>query len=262
MGRTGPIVLVALALSGGCLPFIAPEEGPSRLRVSLTVRDGEPPQARIQGVLDVSADDLGRVRGLEVDELRVWGLSLDPELRRREHLDRYVYEASWRAAPDDLARREVILEGPQVQGGGPGAELRVPLIWRAGPETVVLPSDGDLRLPLRGVSDSSDFSHVEVRWSLRARGAGAGATRTRFSRESEGLPPDTLRLPPEWMEELKDGPVEIGLTVAMVRVESAPGSGYAAELFLALELAWRAVPGGSAAHGLLLQPSALRGASR
>lgn len=224
---------------------MAPEEGPSRLRVSLTLRDGDSPQARIQGVLDVAADDLGRVRSLDEDDLRIWGVSLKPEVRQRDHLDRYLYEATWRATPEDLARLEVSLEGPRVQGRGPGVELRVPLIWRAGPQGVTLGAGEDLRLPVRGGASSPVASHLpglDVRWWLRAGEAEAGSPAAHVSLEGEGLPPDTLRLAAARLAELGGRPLHVTLSVSVARQKHLGDAGYATELFLATELVWHVVP--------------------
>lgn len=186
--RLGPPAF-ALALVGslaGCLDLVEPEPAPARLSAFLALQDASPAEA------DLSAVFLPGPTEVAVREpLRVWDRSFDPETEPNGDLLRY--RATWVPNAGTLLRPDVEFEGPTLPGGSVRPLVRVPLIWRDGPDSLALEADSDLRLPLRGVPvqlDGEDSGSWSVR--VRALDSDGDPTNTILTLSASGLPPGTV----------------------------------------------------------------------
>lgn len=194
MRRRAPVVVACaglLAAAVACLDFVEPEPGPGVLQASLTVLDDEPALVQFSADFRPAADVEGDPEPPADASLRVWDRSLEPTGEGTPFV--LAYSSAWTVGPSDLAADRIELHGPRPSGLQARRSVGLPLIWRAGPDSVQAAAGEPVSLPLRGVPAPSVGDPTEIDWQLIVRDT---SQEGRFYREEgSGPPPDTVVVP-------------------------------------------------------------------
>lgn len=229
---------LALALTGsltGCVDFLEPEPAPTRLNASLGLRDASPAEAVLSAFLSPGATEAPR------EPLRVWDRSFDPEPPQNGDLLRY--QGSWVPDTAVLLGSDVVFEGPALPGGSAGPVVRVPLVWREGPNSVALDTDSDLQLPLRGAPAPLGAGDV-ASWTLRVRAldSDGDTISTVFSLSASGVPPDTVVVQRDILGSARHESLLATLRTSFLANRDGPDVPYRVVAIVQVELNWLVIP--------------------
>lgn len=241
--RASAAVAAVLGLGlSGCLDFVEPEPGPGRLEALLDVRETEPSRAHFRARFSPGGTADGTVRSVENPRIRILDTAVEPS--EESGVLRWIYRRNldFDLSAGEVDRQEVELVGPRLAGGRSPAVLTLPLVRRAGPDSVRLSAGEPLELPVGGGPDGSRRPLERIEWALSIRPIeGSGVL---FSARGAGSLPDTLRVQADALEGAS-GPLEASLNVQLEATEPAAGSasGYEATLQVTTRLAWEIIRG-------------------
>ncbi len=233
--RLGGTTAFLVFILTGCLEFtsLEPERStPSRLQLLVLLQDGSPPITRASGQFRFGSDAAG-ARTLAREEIGVGGILLPPIERSRAGLR---YDSTWEAGLDGT---EIVLEGVRLAGVPGAPEVRLPIVWRAGPDSLVLSPDEDLVLPLRVSTALPREEVVRLHWGLFVRRLGEDGDPevTLLTLNREGIPPERLRIPAEWLSEA-GRPLRVELVQDAAGERDASEAGYLFRASLRGQLTW------------------------
>lgn len=233
-GGAPACVLVCLASAAACLAcfqFYEPGAWPVRLDVAISVRE-EPRAGAVEAVLSP---------GLPPEEvpgpLRVGERSFAAAAGAGVEAPRYV--GSWVPRREELSNGILRVEGPATAASGRRPVVRVPFLWRDGPETLPLGPAEDLRLPLHGVPESVP-GLVSAGWSLRVESLGEAST-VLLRLSGSGLPADTVVVPAALLAQVARRPLRIRLRASYEVDGTATDAPYPVTTRLLVEPRWSVV---------------------
>lgn len=234
----------ALLLATGaaaCLDFadpVEPEPGPGQFNASVRLADGERPTMEVEASFEPGATPGGRVRTPADPSLRVLATTVEPSPDLTRDPGRLLYRATDTLDAGELDRAELVIEGPRLSAERPRAVRTLPLIWRAGPDSVRRVEGGDLELPLRGAPDGTEDGALRIRWRLDVQGA--EGSDVFFSASGNASIPDTLVVPDGALSGSTSGEPLEAVLQAVVLVRSPPEeAGYGTFLGVTVRLEWR-----------------------
>lgn len=241
-GARASVALVVLATAGlsGCLDFAEPEPGPGSLEADLDIRSEGPPRAAFRARFIPGGDADGTVRSVENPSIRILGADVEPS--DGSGAIRWLYARTFDPIDGVTDRRTVEMVGPRLAGDRTRAVLAVPLVRRAGPDSVRVGAREPLELPVHGVPEASGGDLDRLNWTLRVRTAERAGLL--FTAAGAGSLPDTLRVPEEALGGAS-GALEAYLDADLEAADpgAAPTAGYGAELEVTVRLAWTIVRG-------------------
>lgn len=152
---------------------------------------------------------------------------------------RWTYERNLEPGAGGLDRESVQLVGPRLAGDGTRAVLVLPLVRRAGGDSIRWPVGEPLELPLEGVDEvHRETASERLRWTLRITAAG-GPDRL-FTASGNGSLPDTLRVEEDAVSDAS-GPLEALLRVQLEGTTppaASASAGYETVLQLIVRVVW------------------------
>lgn len=241
-GVRASVALVALATAGfsGCLNFAEPEPGPGRLEADLDIRGEDAPRAAFRARFSPGGDADGNVRSVENPRIRILGAEVEPS--DGSGAIRWIYARTIDLVAGGIDRQTVELTGPRLAGDRSRAVLVVPLVRRAGPDSVRVGAGEPLELPVHGGPRASGGGLERLSWTLRI--TAPGSSELLFTATGAGSLPDTLRVRRDALGSAS-GPLEAHLNTHLEAAEpaAASASGYGAALRVTVRLAWTIVRG-------------------
>lgn len=215
-----------------------PEPGPGRFDASVLLADGEPATLEVEASFEPGAAPGGRVRSPADPSLRVLATTVEPSPDLTRDPGRLRYRATDTLDAGELDRAELVIEGPRLSAERPRAVRTLPLIWRAGPDSVQLVEGEDLELPLRGTPGDTQDGDLKIRWRLDVEGA--EGSDVRFSATGSSSIPDTLVVPDGALAGARSGQPLQAVLRATLLVRSPPETtGYGTFLGVTVRLEWR-----------------------
>lgn len=239
--RLAAAVLLLATGATGCLDIadpVEPEPGPGRLVANVLLADGERPTMEVEASFEPGVASGGQVRSPADPSLRVLGTTVEPSPDLTREPGRLRYRATDTLDAAELDRAELEIEGPRLSAERPRAVRSLPLIWRAGPDSVRLVEGENLELPLRGAPEATQDGDLQIQWRLDVQGAeGSGVF---FSATGNSSIPDALVVPDGALPvSTSGGPLEAVLQAAVL-VRSPPDeTGYGTFLAVTARLEWR-----------------------
>lgn len=236
--RPSPSLAALLAVGlAGCLNFAEPEPGPGHLEAFLDVRDEKPPSASVRARFYPGGTTDGSARAVEDPRIRILGAPVEPS--EESGTLRWTYERNLEPGAGGLDRESVQLVGPRLAGDGTRAVLALPLVRRAGGDSIRWPVGEPLELPLEGVDEvHRETASERLRWTLRI-GAAGGPDRL-FTASGNGSLPDTLRVEEDAVSDAS-GPLEALLRVQLEGTTppaASASAGYETVLQLTVRVVW------------------------
>lgn len=229
---TAGAVLLAVA-SAGCLDFAQPGLRDAVLNVTVRISDSATARAEVVAFFEPGSEPDGTARPVADPSIVVLGTAVEPA----EGMRNLSYLAEFDVQASELDAAEVLLEGPRLFTDRGRESLSLPLAWRAGDDSVTVPTSGDLELPLRGVADGAFRKVAGVFWSLEVR-SDPGSERL-YSASGEGAVPDTLEVPGDVFRGAPDvDGFEVVARISATRLVPAGEPGYQARLALRVTLIW------------------------
>lgn len=186
--------MLGLLLAGGCIDFVEPDiaELGAPAVIQATIRLTDLGTVEVDARLVPGLDGAGFRRSVEDPPLEVLGRIVDVDSVSRNGTRRYV--ASWLASPDIVADT-VTFRAPAVR---PVSAAAPAIQWlgirREGEDTVSLDEDEDLRLAIRLTPGDAQPQPQIRQWFLRL-----GNDSTAFNISADGVPPDTVLVPSQWI---------------------------------------------------------------
>lgn len=232
------VVLVGLTVAG-CLDFVQPEPRDARLSVTVQVTDGRPARGRITGAFRPGTGPDGSQRSVADPGIGVFGTTVGPTGTVSAG-DALSYRDSLALSVGDLDRMELVIQGPRLFRDHGRVSVSLPLVWRAGPDTVAPPPTGDLALPLRGTPGAPPGDGGGLFWSLTVRRAGEGGSL--YGAQGRDVVPDTIEVPRAVLEAGSSDVLVARLQVSQNRSLPAGEAGYSAAFGLSTEIVWHVVP--------------------
>lgn len=225
-----------LAAAGGCLNFAEPAPGPGQLESTLVLTEEPSPRGHFSARLSPGTGPDGDVRPVTDPTIRVLDTPVRPSAG--SGAVRLTYSRSFELDGAGLERTNVELAGPRLGERRPGAVVTLPLVRRAGPDSVRLAEGEALELPLLDAPDPATDGDVErVRWALSV--IDPEASRELYVERGAGAVPDTLEVAGDRLSGWAGtAPLEALLDVE-VSAERPPGAtGYETSFDLEVQLEW------------------------
>ena len=222
---------VALCVAtSGCLglEIVAPaRNAPPAMTLAVLSSFGAEARVHVSGFLARGTDADGLPRALVDSTLVIGGQVVTPFAQGIERDLRYEFDMPIAAVlPETLVVRLPIVTGTDATA------LDVPLAPRAGPYAFDLMHGEDLLLPIPG-DPAPPVSNSSGNWYLAVRTMAASLV----SLSSNGVPPDTVALPFEWLKAQPGDTLVITFNRNYERaVQGAP---YATRIFQATIAEWR-----------------------
>lgn len=237
MSRSGSVATAGAVLltvaSAGCLDFAQPGLRDAALNVTVRISDSATARAEVMAFFEPGSEQDGTGRSVADPSIVVLGTAVQPAEGMRE----LRYFAEFDVQASELEGPEVRLEGPRLFADRGRESLALPLVWRAGDDSVVAPASGALELPLRGGADGAFRDVAGVVWSLEVR-SDPGSERL-YNATGGGAVPDTLQVPGEVFRDAPDADgFEVVARISTNRLVPAGQPGYQARLALRVTLTW------------------------
>lgn len=233
-----PAAVAALAIAGlsGCLDFAGPEPGPGRLEARLRIDgEGTPSRAELTARFSPGGHPDGTVRSVASPRIRLLDRVVEPSAASGAL--EWLYEHGFELSAAGLDRKAVELVGPRLADDRSPAVVAVPLVRRAGPDSVSLPAGGALELPLDGTPEATRWPRESLSWTLSL--TRAGRSTPLFTARGAGSLPDTLRVQADALDGAA-GPLAASLFVHLEATKdpAASGSSYGTAFRVTVRLAW------------------------
>lgn len=231
----GVAAALLAATVAGCLNFAEPRPGPGHFESSLTLADDSVSRARFVARFSPGGDGDGDVRTVTDPAVRVLDRSIRPSAGSGAVWLRY--DRSFTLDERSLDRPAVELTGPRLGERSPSV-LTLPVLRRAGPDSVQLAEGEDLELGLLGTDDLTAAGEVErMSWAFSV--VDRAASSQLLGIRAEGPIPDTLVVDGDRLSGWSGTEsLEASLHVELDAARPADTSGYEASLRVDLHLTW------------------------
>ena len=227
------VLLLAATACAGCFDFVAPDfpeaGAPAVLQAAIFVDDAG--RVSIDALLAPGLGIGGVQRQVRRDTLDVMGLRLAPQEVRKNGTRAYHFNA---VVPADTTPVELQLVAPRVEDiVGPPPAVDWFGIRKTDPDTITWTRGTDLVLHVRTDAGPSVPPPAIRQWFL----ALAGSDRV-FRVSSDGFPPETLRIPSEWVPAPRNGLIDITLIYYQAGQQRPPSGDYIGNISFNLQLRW------------------------
>lgn len=252
--RRRQLGLLALALTAGCLDFVAPDlpdRGmPAILDARLLVSDDGTVQ--LAAYLVPGLDAAGYPRSVRADGLQVMDTTVVPDsvLEGGER----SYAAEWRVPPAATSG-PIELRAPALERVTASAPVvRWYGLQRAVPDSLALATGAELRLPVAAVPGVPSPPPQLRQWSLDL-----SADSNAFHLGANGVPPDTLVIPMQWIPGGDGDTIQATLVFLQSAVLRPEPGDYIGRIVLDTRLHWVVLRSGGPAPA---RPSGRAGSTR
>jgi hypothetical protein len=231
MNRTHVSLLVIAMMCAGCLDFVEPEacERPSDVaEVTLSASQENDSTIQISGAMVPGYDECGTSRPVLREDLIVFGVLVPPDTVIGGHIRGYTA----RLVLDDSTRHVFTVDPPPIAGLSSRPTVEWFGIRRVGGDTLWLEPGEDLVLHIEFVAGSPRPEPPSRRWAL-----GWSSGQQPFQIFAEGLPPETLRVPAQYLSPGSLTPV----TLYYSQSGSVTTPGYWARYHYATNISWTAI---------------------
>ena len=229
MKRMSAVLLVALSASA-CFDFADPDfpEAGAPAVMQVTVFADDAGATSVEGVLAPGLREGGDIRTVSNDTLRVSDMSIVPT-EVRKNGSRTYSASSQRTQP----LRRVTIQPPRIAEVGTLPVVDWRAIQRSDADTVEWTRGTDLVLHVANDADASTPAPQIRQWFMDLTGSDR-----QFRISSDGFPPDTLRIPSDWVPATAGGILLVHLSYYQSGRQQSPAGDYIELSSYTFQLHW------------------------